>query len=151
MQGARIDAKRGLLVAAAALLAAAGLWLSALAGADNGPTVRQGVYGPECKGGTQTIDTEVTKGPGRSTSKDSASFEFDAFYCVAGRGLEIVDDSLVEFECRLDKAKAKGCKSPQKYRHLKTGKHKFYVAASFKNGGSGGDPTPATYKWKIVR
>jgi len=144
-----IDAKRGLLIAAAALLAAAGLWLAALAGADNGPTVRAGVYGPDtCDSQTQSVDTKITKGPKTKTSKSSAKFEFVGFYCSSPD--DSVDQSAFEFKCALDKGPTKNCSSPRRYSGLKTGKHTFTVVAGFSGGGSGGDPTPAKHKWKIV-
>lgn len=134
----------------AALLAAAGLWLATLAGAEDQPTVRQGVYGPStCDTPNQTYDTKITEGPKRKTTKSKAKFAFEGFLCSTPDS-DIEQDTL-EFACRLDGAKAKGCKSPASYRGLKKGKHAFSVSASYAGGSPEvGDPTPATYKWKIV-
>lgn len=143
------SSKRSLLAIPAALLAAAGLWLAALAGADEQQTVRQGVYGPDtCDSQSQVVDTKITKAPKKKTSKPSAKFEFVGFYCSSPD--DEIDQSSFEFSCKLDKAGARSCTSPQKYRGLKKGKHTFTVAAAFAGGGTGGDPTPAKHKWKIV-
>jgi hypothetical protein len=51
------------------------------------------------------------------------------------------------FKCKLDKGSFKPCSSPKAYR-VKPGRHKFSVEAL-----SGGlvDPTPATFRFKVVR
>jgi hypothetical protein len=51
------------------------------------------------------------------------------------------------FECKLDKAGFALCTSPQKYRHLDAGHHKFKVRAT--DGAGNLDPTPAKEKFKI--
>lgn len=51
------------------------------------------------------------------------------------------------FQCKLDKAAYAPCTSPKRYK-VKAGKHKFSVAA-VKAGVT--DPTPATFKFKVVR
>jgi hypothetical protein len=51
------------------------------------------------------------------------------------------------FECKLDKAQLASCTSPQKYRHLDKGRHKFTVEATDAAGNV--DPTPAKEKFRI--
>jgi hypothetical protein len=51
------------------------------------------------------------------------------------------------FKCKLDKAAFAPCTSPKSYK-VKAGKHKFSVEAT-KSGLT--DPTPATFKFKVVR
>jgi hypothetical protein len=51
------------------------------------------------------------------------------------------------FKCKLDKAAFSPCVSPKSYK-VKPGKHKFSVAA-VKGGLT--DPTPATFKFKVVK
>src|SRR3954468_1705120 len=141
----RITTQRLLLIAVAAALSCTGLVLAALAGADQQRTVRQGVYGPDtCDDQGQVVDTKITKGPKKQTSKASAKFEFKAFYCSSPD--DDVDQSAFAFECKLDKEKTKDCKSPEKYGGLKKGKHIFSVAGDYSTGGgSTGDPTPDKY------
>jgi hypothetical protein len=51
------------------------------------------------------------------------------------------------FECKLDKGAYVGCASPKRYK-VKVGKHGFSVRA-VKDGVA--DPTPATFKFKVVK
>jgi hypothetical protein len=51
------------------------------------------------------------------------------------------------FECKLDKKPFKSCTSPQTYKKLKPGKHKFKVRATDAAGNV--DSTPAVKKFKI--
>ena len=136
---------RALLLIPAVLIAVAGLWIAALAGAEDQPTVRQAGYTDTCDSASQSEDTKITSGPKNKTTKTKAKFEFVGFYCRTG---QVDDQDNYEFECKLDKGSFKTCKSPQSYKGLKTGKHEFSVFAHFAN--SDGDPTPATDKWKIV-
>ena len=143
-----LSLRRALLLLAAGALCAAGLWLAALAGAEGGETVRKGVYGPDtCDSPSQSVDTKIKSGPKKSTSKAKATFKFEGFFCSNPDGE--VEQSTFAFECKLDKEKAKGCDSPQRYNGLKEGKHTFSLDAGFPNSPSGGDPTPDKYKWKI--
>jgi len=137
-----------LLIPAAALLAV-GLWLATVAGAEDQPTVRAGVYGPDsCDNNTQSIDTKITKAPKKKTRSTKARIEFEGFYCFDGG--EADQDSL-EFTCKADKEKAADCKSPVKLSKLKKGKHEFSVSANFSGAEKNfGDPTPAEAKWKVV-
>jgi hypothetical protein len=137
--------RRKLVLVPALALALVGLWLAALAGAENQPTVRQGAYNNTCDSPTQSEDTKITDAPKKKTKKSKAKFEFVGFYCGTG---DVDDQDNYEFECKLDSKPYKGCSSPETYRGLKKGKHKFRVYAHFPN--SDGDPTPAKHGWKIV-
>ena len=130
----------------AVLIAAGGLSLAALAGAEDQPTVRQAGYTNTCDEPGQSEDTRITDAPKKKTRKSKAKFEFVGFYCPTG---QVDDQSNYQFECKLDKGPFKSCTSPRKYGGLKEGKHKFRVFAHFQN--SDGDPTPDTHSWKIVR
>jgi fibronectin-binding autotransporter adhesin len=51
------------------------------------------------------------------------------------------------FQCKLDRAAYRACASPRSYK-VKPGKHTFSVRAV---GPGGTDPTPATFKFKVVK
>jgi len=51
------------------------------------------------------------------------------------------------FTCKLDRKKARPCKSPKRYRNLDEGKHKVIVKAIDADGNP--DPTPAKAKFRI--
>jgi subtilisin-like proprotein convertase family protein len=53
------------------------------------------------------------------------------------------------FECKIDGGKFKACSSPTKLKHLKIGKHKFFVRAIDAAGNV--DPSPAKVKWRVVK
>jgi hypothetical protein len=53
------------------------------------------------------------------------------------------------FSCQLDDNPAVPCASPQRYRGLPAGRHKFQVAATDPSGNT--DPTPARAKFKVRR
>lgn len=140
---------KSLLIPAVALLAV-GLWLATAAGAEDQPTARAGVYGPDsCDNNTQQVDTVITKAPKKRTKSTKARIEFAAFYC-SSPDVDVNQDSFA-FSCKLDREKAADCKSPVKLTKLKKGKHKFSVSANFSGAeASFGDPTPAVAKWKVV-
>jgi hypothetical protein len=149
---ADIGRARKLLLIPIGLLAAAGLSLAAMAGAEHGATVRAGGYGtPTCDSNKQIYDTRITKAPKGRTGSTKATIKFEAFYCNVPN-TEGPDASSMAFECRLDKGKAKKCSTPVKYKHLKKGKHKVEVAVTGTDFDpkSGGDPTPDVAKWKVV-
>lgn len=143
---------RKLLLVPIALLAAAGLGLAAMAGAERGATVRAGGYGtPTCDSNKQVYDTRITKAPKGKTRSAKATIKFEAFYCNSP-DLE-PDQSSILFECKLDKGKAKKCSSPTRYKRLKKGKHKVAVRVTGTEFAptTGGDPTPDVAKWKVIR
>jgi glucose/arabinose dehydrogenase len=49
--------------------------------------------------------------------------------------------------CKLDSGKLAGCRSPQVYRKLKSGRHTLRVIAT---GAGGGRSAPVVFSWKIV-
>jgi hypothetical protein len=93
-----------------------------------------------CSGGgggdTNAPETTITKHPAKRSDKTKAKFKFTA------------SENGSSFECKLDKKPFKGCSSPQKYKHLKPGKHKFRVRATDSAGNT--DATPAKYKFKVL-
>lgn len=138
-----------LLLLPAVLLMAFGLWLATMAGAENGQTVRSGVYGPDtCDNSKQSIDTRISKAPKGKTKSTKARIEFEAFYCNFPN--DEVDQGSFAFTCKVDREKASSCTSPVNLKKLKKGKHVFTVAANFSGGGTGGDPSPAVAKWKVT-
>jgi len=76
-------------------------------------------------------NTAITKKPKARTTKRRARFVF-----TATQGVN-------EFKCKLDSAPFKDCTSPFAKR-VKVGKHVFKVRAD-------GDPSPASYSWKVVK
>lgn len=81
-------------------------------------------------------DTSIVKGPKKRTRKTKAKFRFRA------------SESGSAFECKLDKRRYEPCTSPQVYKRLKRGKHRFRVRATDADGNT--DPTPAKHRWKIT-
>lgn len=80
-------------------------------------------------------DTKIKKGPKKKTTKTTAKLTFKS--TEAGS----------TFACSLDGKAFKPCKSPQKYKHLKGGKHSFEVRAIDPVGNL--DPTPASRAWTV--
>jgi len=72
-----------------------------------------------------------------SAAKRSATFKFVG---SGGKGK-------LSFQCALDKKKFSSCRSGKTYKHLKHGKHTFWVRAKDARGKV--DLTPATKKFKI--
>ena len=68
-------------------------------------------------GDVKPPQTEITKAPRRRTDKHTAKFRFGS------------SEHGSSFECRLDRRPFAVCASPQRYKQLKTGKHKFRVRA----------------------
>jgi len=93
-------------------------------------------------GDTTPPDTQITKKPKKRTTKRTATFEFTGTDAVT-------PPAALTFECKLDSKAFKPCTSPQKYKRLKPGKHKFQVQATDAAGNT--DPTPAKYGWKVKR
>jgi hypothetical protein len=103
-------------------------------------------YGDETQDGCPTLagplpcpvtrpDTVIKKGPKGTIDARTATFRFKSDPPGAG------------FECKLDKGRFKGCRSPKTYKRLAPGKHKFSVRA-FNAGGR--DPFPATRSFKVA-
>ncbi len=82
-------------------------------------------------------DTKKGKGPKKKTTKRKAKFKFSS------------PDPAASFTCKLDKKAVKACTSPTKVKRLKPGKHKFTATAV--NAAGVPDPTPARWKWKVLK
>ncbi len=80
--------------------------------------------------------TEITKAPKRKIEKPKAKFKFTS------------SEPRSSFECKFDKGGFENCDSPEKYKRLDDGKHKFKVRATDEAGNT--DPTPAKAKFKVV-
>jgi hypothetical protein len=79
--------------------------------------------------------TKIAKGPGSKLAKGKATFRFRS------------SEAHSTFTCRLDKRKAKPCRSPKAYSGLKPGKHGFRVWATDAVGNK--DPTPAKRTFRV--
>jgi hypothetical protein len=74
-------------------------------------------------GGGATVDitapkVTITKAPKAKSASTTAKFKFKS------------NEAGSKFQCKLDKGKFKGCKSPKTYKKLKPGKHVFKVKAT---------------------
>ncbi len=92
-------------------------------------------------GGGSTPDTtaptvKITKAPKAQSTSTTAKFKFKA------------NEAGSKFQCKLDKGKFKGCRSPKTYKKLKPGKHVFTVRAIDKAGNVG---SPAKKKFKVLK
>ncbi len=81
-------------------------------------------------------DTTITSGPSGNTTQRTPSFGFTSHPTGA------------LFQCRVDGAAFKACKSPYKTATLAFGNHTFRVRA---NSDGVSDPTPAARTFKVVR
>src|SRR5262249_36491895 len=79
--------------------------------------------------------TKIKKHPNEKTNSRKAKFKFTA------------DEAGAKFQCKLDAKKFKKCGKSFKPT-VKPGKHKLQVKAV---GKGGPDPTPAKFKWTVVR
>lgn len=86
---------------------------------------------------TRAPNTRITAAPSRQTSKRRARFSF------------VSTEARSRFQCRLDRRRWTGCRSPQTYRQLKKGAHRFSVRAIDAAGNA--DPTPAQRSWRVVK
>jgi hypothetical protein len=105
------------------------------AGGTNSQTVKYTVVSPT----PPPPDTAIGSHPAKKikTTKNKVKVKFTFSSATAG----------ATFQCKLDKAAFAPCTSPKRYK-VKAGKHKFSVEAT-KAGLT--DPTPATFKFKVVR
>ena len=89
---------------------------------------------------TDPPETEITKAPKNRTEKTKAKYKFSS------------DEPGSSFECAFDKQVKKNqfsdCDSPQKYKRLDDGKHKFQVRAIDPAGNL--DPTPDGDKFRVL-
>lgn len=97
-----------------------------------------GAVGPGGSGSSKDgtpPQTTIAKGPGTKLAQGKARFSFRS------------SESGSSFVCKLDKRKAKPCKSPKTYTGLKPGPHTFKVWATDKTGNK--DPTPAKKRFRV--
>jgi hypothetical protein len=90
-----------------------------------------------CTGGggdNNPPDTQITKQPKAKTTKTTAKFKFTS------------TEANSTFKCKFDKGAFEDCSSPQKYKHLDPGKHKFQVVATDAAGNADGSPAKAKFK-----
>jgi uncharacterized delta-60 repeat protein len=81
-------------------------------------------------------ETTITRHPGKRTRKHRATFGFES-------------SEASTFKCKLDARPFARCDPPRTYRNLGPGKHRFQVKATDVSGNT--DPTPATYRWEVLR
>ncbi|HEX5984674.1 MAG TPA: hypothetical protein VFY69_10745, partial [Solirubrobacterales bacterium] len=84
---------------------------------------------------TTAPTVKITKAPKAKSTSTTAKFKFKA------------NEAGSTFQCKLDKAKFKKCKSPKTYKKLKPGKHVFKVRATDKAGNVG---KPAKKKFTVL-
>lgn len=108
-------------------------------GGTNSVTVKYTVVSPAPPPPPSAPDTILGSHPPKKikTTKKKVKVKFTFSSSTAG----------ATFQCKLDKAAFAPCTSPKRYK-VKAGKHKFSVEA-VKAGVT--DPTPATFKFKVVR
>jgi len=90
---------------------------------------------PQPQPDTTPPQTTIVKGPGKALAKGIAKFRFRS------------SEPGSHFRCKLDRRKARACKSPKTYRRLKRGKHVFRVWAIDSSGNK--DPTPAKRRFRV--
>lgn len=95
-----------------------------------------GPAGP--RGGDGSPQTRIVKHPRRRTTARIARFAFRS------------DQPGSRFQCRVDRAAFKPCRSPFKRRRkLKPGSHSFRVRAI--NASGAVDPSPARFRWRVLK
>ncbi len=92
--------------------------------------------GDEDQADTKAPKTKLKAGPKRKTSSDRAKFKFRS------------NEPGSTFRCKLDRKRWKSCDSPQRYKNLDTGRHRFKVRATDKAGNT--DKSPAKYRWRVT-
>jgi hypothetical protein len=80
--------------------------------------------------------TGLTGHPPKRTTARAARFAFSA------------SEAGSSFRCKLDRGAFRPCVSPQAYRGLKLGPHRFKVIATDASGNA--DATPAGFGWKVL-
>lgn len=86
-------------------------------------------------GGPNPLQTTIVKGPGKKLGEGRARFSFRS------------TEPGSTFICKLDRRRAKACKSPKSYRGLEPGRHSFEVWAVDATGRK--DPTPAKRSFRV--
>ncbi len=86
---------------------------------------------------TKAPETKLKKKPKRKSSRKRARLKFKS------------SEPGSSFQCQLDKQHLTPCTSPLSLKHLKRGKHRFAVEAIDAAGNV--DPSPARYRWRVVK
>ena len=86
--------------------------------------------------GLDEPQTSVTKGPARVTFNRRPVLRFRS------------DEPAARFECRIDAASFRACRSPHRIRRLADGRHRFRVRGV--DSGGTADPTPALRRFGVV-
>jgi len=97
-------------------------------------------YGPTGSGGEPrhgAPQTTLRRKPPKRSADRTPTFRFGA------------DESKARFQCKLDKAAYKACRSPFTSKKLGFGVHAFKVRAVDSDGRI--DPSPASYRFQVVR
>ena len=95
-----------------------------------GPT--GGPYGPSA----ETPQTTLKRKPPKRTSDRTPTFRFGA------------EEAKGQFQCKLDKAAYRSCRSPFTTKRLSLGGHTFKVRAV--DSGGRVDPSPASYRFRVI-
>lgn len=95
-----------------------------------------GSYGAPGESGHGTPQTVLRRKPPKRTADRTPSFRFGA------------DEAKVRFQCKLDGAAYRACRSPFTTKRLSLGAHVFRVRAIDSGGHS--DPSPASYRFRVV-
>jgi len=91
---------------------------------------------PPTPSDTKPPATKLGAHPPKSTRKTTAKFSFSS------------SESGSSFRCKLDRKPFKTCRSPQKLKRLKPGRHTFKVIATDAAGNA--DATAASFRWKVL-
>jgi len=83
-----------------------------------------------------TLDTQITRGPGARSADRTPTFAFRS--TVGGAA----------FQCKLDRDRFRGCRSPLTTKRLAFGRHVMKIRA---RAGGKVDPTPARRAFKVVK
>jgi hypothetical protein len=95
-----------------------------------------GPGGPQPNSGNGPPQTTLRSKPPKRTQDRTPTFRFGA------------NESGVRFECKLDRAAFKACRSPYTVHRLRLGSHTFKVRARDSSGGL--DRSPAAYGFKVI-
>ncbi|HXQ89489.1 MAG TPA: hypothetical protein VN733_07590, partial [Solirubrobacterales bacterium] len=95
-----------------------------------------GGAGPYPSGAPGPPQTLLRRKPPKRTPDRTPSFRFGA------------DEAKARFQCKLDKAAYRGCRSPFTAKRLAFGPHLFKVRAIDSDGRA--DPSPASYRFRVV-
>ncbi len=96
-----------------------------------------GSGGGSSQGSANAPQTILRRKPPKHSGDRTPTFRFGA------------DENGVSFQCKLDGKRFRGCRSPFTTKPLSFGSHRFQVRARDNEGKV--DPTPASYRFRVVR